>query len=300
MFVASRHRVGLLIGIPMVALALLTVAAVIVLSQVLSPDRRNIAAELHTPLWLEAVIEHQSVNFRLHVALGTVLNRVGASPTTAAREWTKAADRAVSNEDMDTAVQGFGAAAAGLSPEGLAGLCPIFSETSPYPDGGWPVARREQYALVAGANLECPGAVIWGQIPDDFPITYARRPPTTGVFHATWYPSYGVASEPVPVAMWLHNVAHGAVVFLYNCPSGCPDIVAQAVQMQADLPLGRNPRSGGAAFLITADENMDSPIAVVAWGKLLVLQQFDRDQIEDFFEANVDRGPECRDLACPD
>ena len=251
-------------------------------------------------MWFEQFTEQDAAAYQIHTVIGTILDRVGAPPTTAAREWVKAADHARSAAEIDEAVRGLGAVERRIPTEALPTLCPLFTETSPWPGGLWPLARREQFALVVGANFACPGSTIWGQIPDDFPISYSPRLPTSGVFHNTWYARYGLAPEPVPATAWLHNLAHGAVVMLYHCPDGCPDIVAQAAQLQAELPLGRNPRTGGASLLVTAYEEMDSPIAMVAWGQLLPLDDFDRAQIEAFYEANVDRGPECEHLLCPD
>jgi hypothetical protein len=296
----GRRRLALMIGIPLLSVTLALLALAVLGSQLLGPSRRNVSAELGLPLWFQDFIEQDQVNYEIHAALGTVLNAVGASPTTAAREWVKAADRAQSAGEIDAAVGGLVAAERRIPRDTLTTLCPIFAESSPWPSGLWPTARREQFAAVVGTDLSCAGSTIWGQIPDDFPISYAARPPTSGVFHNSWYPNYGVAPEPVPASAWLHNLAHGAVVLLYHCPVGCPDVVAEAAQMQADLPLGRNPRNGGASLLVTSYDDMDSPIAVVAWGQLLQLQQFDRAQIEAFFEANVDRGPECVRLVCSD
>jgi len=45
--------------------------------------------------------------------------------------------------------------------------------------------------------------------------------------------------------------------------------------------------------------DMDSRIAVVAWGYLLELDELDRDRIVRFYDARIDRGPECVNLACP-
>jgi len=216
------------------------------------------------PVWFEQFTEQDGVAYQIHANLGTVLNAVGASSTTAAREWVKAADRARSPGEIDAAVGGLVAAEGRIPSDALPTLCPIFTETPPWPGGLWPVARREQFAAVVGTNLSCPGSTIWGQIPDDFPISYSARPPTSGVFHNSWYPNYGVAPQPVPASAWLHNAAHGAVILLYHCPDGCPDVVAAAAQMQADLPPGRNPRNGGASLLVTSDGDMDSPLAVVA------------------------------------
>jgi len=102
-----------------------------------------------------------------------------------------------------------------------------------------------------------------------------------------------------PTGNWVHNLEHGAVVILYNCPSGCPELVSQFNQLYPTLPLGRNSRGGGSRVLIFPYADMDSKIAAVAWGWLLEQDELDADQLVQFVEQRMDRGPECVRLACP-
>ena len=79
----------------------------------------------------------------------------------------------------------------------------------------------------------------------------------------------------------------------------CPELEQQLKDLYPTLPLGRNARGGQPRAIIQPYSDMDHKIAVVAWGWLLELDEFDRDQIVRFYESRIDRGPECRDLACP-
>jgi hypothetical protein len=56
-------------------------------------------------------------------------------------------------------------------------------------------------------------------------VTYASRPPASGPHYASVAPRYGVYEQAPPTGQWLHNLEHGAVAILYNCPEGCPEIV---------------------------------------------------------------------------
>jgi hypothetical protein len=255
----------------------------------------------HGRLW--ALKERDQVAYPLHVAAATVLKYVRASPSSVASQWLKAGYHARTDSETNRAVNGFGAAIAGVPLDELdPSLCSIFHDAPP---GGWvgdvwPGALRDQYAVLVASHLMCSDVPIWGDVPDSMPITYTARPPTSGIFHATWYPTYGVAPELVPAATWLHNLAHGAVVVLYHCPSGCPEVPAQAEALRGELAPDLNPQMGGPKMLVTASDDIDAPIVVVAWGKSLQLDHFDRDQVADFFDANVDRGPECQNRYCPD
>jgi hypothetical protein len=148
------------------------------------------------------------------------------------------------------------------------------------------------------AGITCPGLMTIGAVPDDTPITYAMRPPSSGLYYMDPYPVYGVLQEPATPGKWVHNLAHGAVVLAYNCPGGCPDLVARMRDLHAELPLGRNARHGVARLLATPYADMDHRIAVIAWGEVLELDELDREQIRAFFEAHLDRGPECVELVC--
>jgi hypothetical protein len=39
---------------------------------------------------------------------------------------------------------------------------------------------------------------------------------------------------------------------------------------------------------------------MVAWGNLLRLDRYDAPRLRAFYEAYIDRGPECRELRCPE
>jgi hypothetical protein len=130
-------------------------------------------------------------------------------------------------------------------------------------------------------------------------VTYKSRPPTSGPHYATWSQTYGFMNPVPATGIWLHNLEHGSVAILYNCPEACPDLEQQLKDLYPTLPLGRNARGGRARALILPYADMDHKIAAVAWGWLLELDEFDKDQLTRFYEARIDRGPECRDLACP-
>ena len=130
------------------------------------------------------------------------------------------------------------------------------------------------------------------------PVEFNSRPPTSGPHYAAWYPSYGVLNETIDPRTWVHNLEHGAVVLLYNCPEACPDLVQQIRDLHASLPRGRS-KTGVPRMLAMPYTDMDSRIAVVAWGWLLELDQFDAAQITRFYDSRIDRGPECVNLQCP-
>ena len=77
------------------------------------------------------------------------------------------------------------------------------------------------------------GDAIIGQAIDEMPHThvappakvqYDHDPPTSGCHYniqgqAPIAP--GVYNQEIPAEYWVHNLEHGYIVVLYNCPSGC-------------------------------------------------------------------------------
>jgi hypothetical protein len=245
------------------------------------------------PSGLRELKQNDAVAYPAHAAIGGALNRIGATPGLAGIQWLKAAYHARSEAELDQAARGIGAAAAGRPAADQVGaeLCAVRSA----PDAAG--AGRQVEALMR-AGITCPGLTIIGAVPDDTPITYTMRPPSSGLYYMDPYPAYGVMEEPATPGKWMHNLAHGAIVLAYNCPGGCPELVARIRDLHAELPLGRNARHGVARLLATPYVDMDHRIAVIAWGQVLELDELDPEQVRAFFEAHLDRGPECIGLVC--
>ena len=67
-------------------------------------------------------------------------------------------------------------------------------------------------------------------------ITYPDNPPAGGNHYQVWA-AYQSFSFAVPRGFWVHNLEHGAVVYSYNCPDGCPDEVADVEALINALPV---------------------------------------------------------------
>lgn len=115
------------------------------------------------------------------------------------------------------------------------------------------------------------------------PVDYADRPPTNGD-HAGCWAAWGNHSEELPDENWVHNLEHGAVVFLWNCPEGCDAEVTELVEYAETLPTGR--------WIVTPYSLMDWPFAAVSWSHRLLLGCFDLPAMQAFYEENVGHAPE--------
>ena len=135
------------------------------------------------------------------------------------------------------------------------------------------------------------------------PVTYAHNPPASGPHWpvtATW----GRHDEIVDRPWWVHNLEHGGIIFLYNCPlpadagpapdggsvpNACPDVIAAFQMLHDTHPFDQfNERR----ILITPDPLLPGRIAAVAWDWSYVSNTLDVNALSCFLEARYGRGPE--------
>lgn len=113
------------------------------------------------------------------------------------------------------------------------------------------------------------------------PIAYPDPPPVGGDHDGCWA-RWGVHEQPVPARNWVHNLEHGGVVFLHDCPSGCADdLAAFSALAQA------NQRT-----LLTPYAELNVRFALVAWGVRLQSDCFDQRAFQAFYDAHFDHGRE--------
>jgi hypothetical protein len=118
---------------------------------------------------------------------------------------------------------------------------------------------------------------------------YNSSPPSSGAHCAEWS-AYGVAYDaraPLPACYFLHNLEHGAVALLYNCPEGCPEIVAELEALVAAPP--DDPDCPFSRVLLTPYTEMDAKVAAAAWGFTWTSDCLEGDAIDSlraFIEAH--------------
>jgi len=126
--------------------------------------------------------------------------------------------------------------------------------------------------------------------------TYKFYPPTSG-------PHYSVAgSAPVPwgtvdtlvEGQFVHNLEHGGIVILYNCPSGndCTSLKNSLTDYVQKLAPAE-PKYGEPKIIMTPySHGMTKKVALVAWHYIEFLDSYDQNAITQFYENHVDQGPE--------
>jgi hypothetical protein len=122
--------------------------------------------------------------------------------------------------------------------------------------------------------------------------TYQHYPPSSGPHwneRAVAPIAWGVYSEPVPAEAFVHNLEHGGIVILYNCPEGCPDTVESLETFAAQVPQSR---FGTQKVVISPDPQIPTKVVALAWTRELDLTDFDQARLLEFYKRWVDAGPE--------
>ncbi|MEX0621861.1 MAG: DUF3105 domain-containing protein [Candidatus Woykebacteria bacterium] len=110
---------------------------------------------------------------------------------------------------------------------------------------------------------------------------YNSNPPTSGP-HWPTPADCKIYSEEVPDEAAIHSLEHGAVWITYKDKND-KELAANLAKL-----VGQNPTK----VLLSPRVKNDDPIALASWGRLLVLEEFDEQQISDFLANNKNNSPE--------
>lgn len=112
-------------------------------------------------------------------------------------------------------------------------------------------------------------------------VDYADVPPLGGSHDPCWT-RFGVHEVEVADERWVHNLEHGAVVFLYHCPDGCEEERAALEFLATPRPFA----------LVMPYAELPTRFAAVAWGHRLLTDCFDEAALEAFYDRYVDQALE--------
>lgn len=118
-------------------------------------------------------------------------------------------------------------------------------------------------------------------------ILYKTYPPSSGSHYPSTAP-YGFSEIEVPEGYFVHSMEHGAVVLYYR-----PDVSNEVKQQLRDLfnklPAGQF----GVQLIVTPySKGMTTPLAIAAWDRLLLMKEYNFDEIQAFYQSWVNKGPE--------
>lgn len=122
----------------------------------------------------------------------------------------------------------------------------------------------------------------------------AHNPPTGGP-HCPYPLTCSEFPQPQDKCQWVHNLEHGHLVLLYNCPDGCPDVVQalEAIAASAPQDLYGRPRA-----LITPDPDLPGRVGAVVWGWAYAGDTVNQDAIGCLMTHQDEEAPEAG-LPCP-
>jgi len=112
---------------------------------------------------------------------------------------------------------------------------------------------------------------------------YDDLPPAGGDHNPCWA-EWAVYDTELPDENWVHNLEHGGIVYLYDCPGGCEAEVAELQEIFDSREAG--------TVIVTPYAGLDGGFAVVAWGWRMVTDCFDRPAFDAFYDDHVDQAPE--------
>jgi hypothetical protein len=119
-------------------------------------------------------------------------------------------------------------------------------------------------------------------VPEGTVVEYNTNPPTSGP-HYVRSKGAGIYEESIPDGNLIHSMEHGAVILWYK-PDLPKEQVDQLKEIFRSVKIGKK--------IMVPRDNLDTPIALTSWGRLLKLENIDEQAISEFMEINADRGPE--------
>lgn len=125
------------------------------------------------------------------------------------------------------------------------------------------------------------------------PGPYNSDPPAGGVhydsdFPAKFYQESDLAALPVhPEGYLVHDLEHGYVIFWYNCQAPNIDcsVLKQTIQKVMD-------ETGNTKLIAFPWSDMDIPLAMTSWGRILKFTIPDPILMKQFVERNRYQAPE--------
>ena len=105
---------------------------------------------------------------------------------------------------------------------------------------------------------------------------YSSRPATSGPHLGSLLP-WGIYTSPVSEGRQIHNLEDGGVGIWYNCPEGCPELVAQLEDVVK--------KAGEDGLIMAPYPDMETRIALTAWNRIDRFEEFDEERITDFINA---------------
>jgi len=127
-------------------------------------------------------------------------------------------------------------------------------------------------------------------------VTYNHTPPTSGCHYNLGYGiapiQAGAYNAVIQPQYWVHNLEHGYVVVLYNCPTGCAQQFTQLRQWYHGLPPDPAGAVAYAKVIIIPYTQMSVPFAALYWDWYDPIPVFSISEVQRFYANHVGHAPE--------
>lgn len=125
------------------------------------------------------------------------------------------------------------------------------------------------------------------------PGPYASNPPAGGSHYASeleagfYDEDDPAASLPYPAGPLVHNLEHGYVIFWYNCAVYSGDCADLKTTIRAAMD-----KAGKTKLIAFPWTDMQVPLAMTSWGRILEFDQPDSELMVKFARNNRNHAPE--------
>ena len=111
---------------------------------------------------------------------------------------------------------------------------------------------------------------------------YNSNPPNSGPHWGDGVAGPGIKDKAVPDELIIHSMEHGAAVVWYKADLSQSDV--EKIKQAFNEASGKK--------IMVPRKNLDVPVALTSWGRVLKLRTIDVSQIKEFIETNNNRAPE--------
>lgn len=164
-------------------------------------------------------------------------------------------------------------------------------DAAPGADGGGGQSAQSLCRPIVQTHPLLASPHILAQAYDE--AAYNSNPPSSGPHCAAWGKYATFTGRPLPRCNYLHNLEHGAVVFLFKCPQGCPEVTAAFAGLIAGFQ--HDQTCAAPRLIVTPDAELPTKVAASAWGATFTAECLDEAalaMLAQFTEDFYNQAPE--------
>lgn len=144
-----------------------------------------------------------------------------------------------------------------------------------------PIAGEDSFPTQGNSHIE------YGTLS---PVAYNSMPPSSGPHYGN-LAAWNIYDEPIRYEQLIHNLEDGGVIVYYQCEEECPELVDQLTEtvepflrVSRHVVMAPNDPTWTVSGSQPLHQDMGASIAVVAWQRVLKLDEYDHDTIRTFIE----------------